>query len=143
MLFRSRLLQLEFHNNRLAYGYYGIPAVKGVSFGAGFRAAEMRGSDNNDEFYIDHGVVRTRTNHHGGILGGITTGMPVLARVAFKPTPSIAVPQKTIDYVNRTETVMQVKGRHDPCVAVRAVPVVEAVTAIVMMDLLLEEGVFQ
>ncbi len=125
---------------RLAYAYYGIPAVKGVSFGAGFRAAEMRGSENNDEFYMDNGLVRTRTNHHGGVLGGITTGMPVLASVAFKPTPSIAMPQNTIDYVERTETVMQIKGRHDPCVAVRAVPVAEAVTAIVMMDLLLEEG---
>ena len=125
---------------RLAYGYYGIPAVKGVSFGAGFRASEMRGSENNDEFYIRDGIVRTRTNHHGGILGGITSGMPVMACIAFKPTPSIAIPQKTVDYVRMEETVMQVKGRHDPCVAVRAVPVVEAVTAIVITDLLLEEG---
>lgn len=125
---------------RLAYAYYGIPAVKGVSFGAGFRVAEMRGSENNDEFYMKNGEVRTRTNHHGGVLGGITSGMPVLASIAFKPTPSIAIPQKTIDYAERTETVMQVKGRHDPCVAVRAVPVVEAVTAIVIMDMLLEEG---
>ncbi|MBR2736092.1 MAG: chorismate synthase [Firmicutes bacterium] len=128
---------------RLAYGYYGIPAVKGVEFGAGFRAAEMRGSENNDEFYIEDGRVRTRTNHHGGALGGISSGMPVLARLAFKPTPSISIPQKTIDYVENTETTMQVKGRHDPCVAVRAVPVVEAVTAIVLMDLLLEEGVLR
>ncbi|MBO4292593.1 MAG: chorismate synthase [Lachnospiraceae bacterium] len=126
---------------RLAYAYYGIPAVKGVSFGAGFQAAEMRGSENNDEFYMDSGVVRTRTNNHGGVLGGITSGMPVLAKIAFKPTPSIAKPQKTIDYVKRIETVMQVKGRHDPCVAVRAVPVAEAVTAMVIMDLLLEERV--
>lgn len=125
---------------RLAYAFYGIPAVKGVSFGAGFQAALMRGSENNDEFYIENETIRTRTNHHGGILGGITSGMPVLAEIAFKPTPSIAMPQKTVDYVKRTETVMQVKGRHDPCVAVRAVPVVEAVTAIVIMDLLLEEG---
>ena len=91
-------------------------------------------------FYIRDGIVRTRTNHHGGILGGITSGMPVMACIAFKPTPSIAIPQKTVDYVRMEETVMQVKGRHDPCVAVRAVPVVEAVTAIVITDLLLEEG---
>ncbi len=128
---------------RLAYGYYGIPAVKGVEFGAGFRAAAMRGSENNDEFYIEDGRVRTRTNHHGGVLGGISSGMPVLARLAFKPTPSISIPQKTIDYTDNTEATMQVRGRHDPCVAVRAVPVVEAVTAIVVMDLLLEEGVLK
>lgn len=128
---------------RLAYGFYGIPAVKGVEFGAGFRAAEMHGSENNDEFYKDGDWVRTRTNNHGGVLGGITSGMPVIARVAFKPTPSISKPQNTIDYVTQTETVMQIKGRHDPCVVIRAVPVVEAVTAIVVMDLLLEEGVLK
>ena len=126
---------------RLAYGYYGIPAVKGVAFGAGFHSSRMRGSENNDEFYIQDGIVRTRTNHHGGVLGGITSGMPIVARLAFKPTPSIAISQKTVNYVKNIETTMQVKGRHDPCVAVRAVPVVEAVTAIVIMDLLLEQGI--
>ncbi|MDY2670125.1 MAG: chorismate synthase [Anaerovoracaceae bacterium] len=127
---------------RLAYGYYGIPAVKGVSFGAGFSAPLKRGSENNDEFYMEDGKVRTRTNNHGGILGGITSGMPVTALLAFKPTPSIAKPQHTIDYVENKDTIMTIKGRHDPCVAVRAVPVVEAVTAAVIMDMLLEEGVF-
>jgi chorismate synthase len=126
---------------RLAFGYYGIPAVKGVEFGAGFGVAQMRGSQNNDEFYMaGEGVVKTRTNNHGGVLGGITSGMPVTARLAFKPTPSIGKPQKSIDYRNLTDAEMGVKGRHDPCVAVRAVPVVEAVTAIVLMDMLLEEG---
>ena len=126
---------------RLAYGYYGIPAVKGVDFGAGFGAAMLRGSQNNDEFYMaEDGSVRTRTNNHGGVLGGISSGMPVTARLAFKPTPSIGRPQKSIDYRNLTDAEMGVKGRHDPCVAVRAVPVVEAVTAIVIMDMLLEEG---
>jgi chorismate synthase len=126
---------------RLAFGYYGIPAVKGVEFGAGFSVAQMRGSQNNDEFYMaGEGVVKTRTNNHGGVLGGITSGMPVTARLAFKPTPSIGKPQKSIDYRNLTDAEMGVKGRHDPCVAVRAVPVVEAVTAIVLMDMLLEEG---
>ena len=126
---------------RLAYGFYGIPAVKGVEFGAGFGVADMRGSENNDEFYMaGEGVVKTRTNNHGGILGGITSGMPVTARLAFKPTPSIGKPQKSIDYRELKDAEMGVKGRHDPCVAVRAVPVVEAVTAIVLMDMLLEEG---
>ena len=101
----------------------------------------MRGSENNDEFYMaSEGVVKTRTNNHGGILGGITSGMPVTARLAFKPTPSIGKPQKSIDYRELKDAEMGVKGRHDPCVAVRAVPVVEAVTAIVLMDMLLEEG---
>lgn len=121
----------------LAYGYYGIPAVKGVSFGRGFEAAGIRGSENNDEFYMDGSRVRTRTNNHGGALGGITSGMPVIANVAFKPTPSIAKIQKTIDYVERRDTEIRVSGRHDPCVVIRAVPVVEAVTAIVLMDMLL------
>lgn len=126
---------------RLAMAYYGIPAVKGVEFGAGFRAARLRGSENNDAFRIDeNGRVRTQTNHHGGILGGITSGMPVIARLAFKPTPSIGKPQESIDYRKNEPAEMGVKGRHDPCVAVRAVPVVEAVTAIVIMDLLLESG---
>lgn len=124
---------------RLAFGYYGIPAVKGVSFGSGFAAAEMRGSENNDAFYMDGGRVRTSTNHHGGALGGITSGMPVIAHVAFKPTPSIAKPQKTIDYVEKKDAEITVQGRHDPCVVIRAVPVVEAVTSAVLMDMLLGE----
>ena len=125
---------------RLAYGYYGIPAVKGVEFGAGFEVTQMRGSQNNDEFYMaEDGSVKTRTNNHGGVLGGISFGMPVTARLAFKPTPSIGKPQKSIDYRNNVDADMGVKGRHDPCVAVRAVPVVEAVTAIIIMDMLLEQ----
>ena len=125
---------------RLALGLYGIPAVKGVSFGNGFEAAAIRGSENNDAFYMDGEHVRTETNHHGGALGGITSGMPVIAHVAFKPTPSIAKRQKTIDYVERKDAEIQVQGRHDPCVVIRAVPVVEAVTSIILMDLLLGES---
>lgn len=125
---------------RLAMGLYGIPAVKGVSFGSGFDAASVRGSENNDAFYMDGETVRTRTNHHGGALGGITSGMPVIAHVAFKPTPSIAKAQQTIDYVKRTDAEIRVQGRHDPCVVIRAVPVVEAVVSIVLMDLLLGES---
>lgn len=126
---------------KLAYGFYGIPAVKGVEFGAGFSVASMRGSENNDEFYIDsEGNVKTRTNHHGGVLGGITSGMPVIARLAFKPTPSIGKPQHSIDYIRMRNAELGVRGRHDPCVAVRAVPVAEAVTAVVITDMILEQG---
>lgn len=125
---------------RMAYGFYGIPAVKGVEFGTGFAASAMRGSENNDEFYIaGDGSVKTKTNHHGGILGGITSGMPVIARLAFKPTPSIGKPQRSIDYRRMEDAELGVRGRHDPCVAVRAVPVVEAVAAIVITDMILEQ----
>ncbi len=124
---------------RLAMAYYGIPAVKGVSFGAGFKAAGMRGSENNDPFTVEGGVIRTATNNHGGVLGGITTGMPVIAHIAFKPTPSVSKLQRTVDFKNKTEVELEVTGRHDPCVAVRAVPVAEAVTAFVLTDMLLEQ----
>lgn len=122
---------------RIAQIVYGIPAVKGVEFGAGFGAAAMRGSQHNDSFCIADGAVRTGTNHAGGILGGITTGMPLVFRVAVKPTPSIAQPQKSVSISKQAETVLQVKGRHDPCIAPRAVPVVEAAAAIAIFDALL------
>ncbi len=122
--------------NALARGLFGIPAVKGVEFGAGFAAARMRGSQNNDPFVLKDGNVATATNNHGGILGGITTGMPIIFRVAVKPTPSIAQPQRTVDLMEMKETEIQITGRHDPCIAPRAVPVVEAVAAIVLLDML-------
>lgn len=125
--------------NRLAAALFGIPAVKGVEFGSGFAGSALRGSQNNDAFCAEHGKIRTDTNRAGGILGGITTGMPVILRVAFKPTPSIAKPQKTVRLSSLEPTELTVGGRHDPCVALRAVPVVEAVTALVLLDLLLEE----
>jgi len=125
--------------NRLAAALFGIPAVKGVEFGAGFAAASLRGSENNDPFIMEDGVVVTETNHAGGILGGITNGMPVTLRVAVKPTPSIAKQQKTVSLSQKTDTDLVIRGRHDPCIAHRAVPVVEAVTALVLLDLLLEE----
>ena len=124
--------------NRLAAALFGIPAVKGVEFGEGFRAASLRGSGNNDPFAVENGRVRAVTNHAGGILGGITTGMPLLLRAAVKPTPSIGRPQKTVRLSAMEDTDLTVHGRHDPCVAHRAVPVVEAVTAAVLLDLLLE-----
>ncbi len=114
--------------------------MKGVEFGAGFAAARLRGSENNDPFVLDGaGRVVTETNRAGGLLGGITTGMPVTLRVAVKPTPSIARRQRTVSLRDMRETTLSVRGRHDPCVALRAAPVVEAVVAAVLLDVLLEE----
>lgn len=125
--------------NRLAKAVFGIPAVKGVEFGEGFHAAELCASRNNDAFYYDEsGRIVSDTNHAGGILGGITTGMPIVLRAAFKPTPSIARKQRTVDFQTRENTEIEISGRHDPCVVVRAVPVVEAVCALTILDMLME-----
>ena len=125
--------------NRLAQVFFGIPAVKGVEFGSGFASSRMTGSENNDEFYFDEdGNVKTRTNHAGGILGGITTGMPVTARLAFKPTPSIARVQNTVNFATQENTTLEIGGRHDPCVVIRAIPVCEAAAAVCALDLMLE-----
>lgn len=126
--------------NRLAAALFGIPAVKGVEFGSGFAGTHMRGSEHNDPFCVaEDGRIRTTTNHSGGILGGITSGMPLRLQVAIKPTPSIGRAQQTISLARMEPTVLKIEGRHDPCIAHRAVPVVEAVTAIVLLDLLMEE----
>ena len=125
--------------NRLAAALFGIPAVKGVEFGAGFGSARLRGSENNDALRVENGHIVTETNHAGGILGGITNGMPLTLRVGIKPTPSIGQKQKTVSLSRMENTELTVHGRHDPCIAHRAVPVVEAVTACVLLDLLLEE----
>lgn len=122
--------------NRLAAALFGIPAVKGVEFGAGFGVATMRGSENNDPFTMKDGKVVTQTNRAGGILGGITNGMPLVFRLAFKPTPSIAREQQTVSLSKNQVEELVVTGRHDPCIVPRAVPVVEAVTALVLSDLL-------
>jgi chorismate synthase len=124
----------------IAHLAFSVPAVKGVEFGAGFAAALKRGSENNDPFYYDHGVVRTRTNHAGGILGGLTDGMDVVARFAIKPTSSIARQQETVDLEKRTQARIVVPGRHDPCIVPRAAPVLEAVVAIALADLALRSG---
>ena len=124
--------------NRLASALFGIPAVKGVEFGDGFAAARAHGSENNDPFIMEGGRVAAETNHAGGILGGITSGMPLVLRTAMKPTPSIARPQRTVSLSAGADTELVIHGRHDPCIAHRAVPVVEAVTAAVLLDLLLE-----
>ena len=124
--------------NRLAAALFGIPAVKGVEFGDGFASARAHGSENNDPFIMEGGRVAAETNHAGGILGGITSGMPIVLRTAMKPTPSIARPQRTVSLSAGADTELVIHGRHDPCIAHRAVPVVEAVTAAVLLDLLLE-----
>ena len=124
--------------NRLAAALFGIPAVKGVEFGLGFGSSRLRGSENNDPFTVENGTVVTASNRAGGILGGITTGMPVTLRTAIKPTPSISRPQQTVRLSAMESTELVIRGRHDPCIAHRAVPVVEAVTATVLLDLLLE-----
>ena len=125
--------------NRISQAVFGIPAIKGIEFGAGFAAAAMTGSENNDSFYFDEvGVVRTRTNNAGGILGGITSGMPIIFRVAVKPTPSIAKEQDSIDLTTGENVKLSVKGRHDPCIVPRAVPCVEAAAAVAILDAILE-----
>ncbi len=122
--------------NRLAAAIFGIPAVRGIEFGAGFAAAKMRGSEHNDAYYFEDDMVKTRTNNHGGILGGISTGMPVLFRVAFKPTASIGLEQNSVNLAEKTNSTLKIKGRHDPCIVPRAVIAVEAVAAIVLLDIL-------
>ena len=120
--------------NRISTMLFGIPAVKGVEFGAGFGAAAMTGSMNNDSFVWQEDRVVTETNYAGGILGGITTGMPLIVRAAFKPTPSISKEQRSISLSQKTEAVIRVPGRHDPCIVPRAVPAVEAATALAILD---------
>ena len=122
---------------RIAAAVFGIPAVKGIEFGAGFAAARMRGSENNDCFETSSGRVVTKSNNCGGILGGISDGMPLVFRAAVKPTPSIAAEQLTLNMKTMEETALHVPGRHDPCVVPRAVPCVEAAAAIAVYDALL------
>ena len=123
--------------NRIAAIVFGIPAVKGLEFGEGFGAARLRGSENNDGFCVRDGTVGTNTNHCGGILGGITDGMPLRFRAAVKPTPSIFKPQQSVNLETMEETTLQIQGRHDPCIVPRAVPVMEAAAAIAIYDALL------
>jgi len=120
----------------LAHLIFSIPGVKGLEFGAGFDIARMHGSMANDEYYIDGEKVRTYSSNNGGILGGITNGMPLIFRIAIKPTPSIGRLQRTINIEKKENVDIEVQGRHDPCIVPRAVPVVEAVTAIALLELI-------
>lgn len=124
--------------SRLSHALFSVPAVKGVEFGDGFGISTMTGADANDQLHYEDGKVVAETNHNGGITGGITNGMPVIFRVAIKPTPSISREQKTISLQEKCDTTLTIVGRHDPCIVQRAVPVIEAVTAWTMWDLLLE-----
>lgn len=126
--------------SRIAQIIYGIPAVKGLEFGCGFTGSYLRGSQNNDPFYFSDGRVYTEQNHAGGILGGITNGMPLVFQAAIKPTPSISKPQNTVDLATGENTVLQIHGRHDPCIVPRAVPVIEAAAAIAIYDALLQSN---
>ncbi len=120
--------------SRIASIVYGIPAVKAVGFGAGYSCGCMRGSEHNDPFTVTDGKIRTVTNYAGGVLGGITTGMPLIFQAAIKPTPSIAKEQQSVSMGRLEPELLQVRGRHDPCIAPRAVPVVEAAAAIAVFD---------
>lgn len=124
--------------SRIASVVFGIPAVKGIEFGSGFSAATARGSENNDAFLIKDGTVQTETNHCGGILGGITNGMPLIFRAGIKPTPSIAREQRSVNLKTMQPALLRITGRHDPCIVPRAVPCIEAAAAIAVYDALLE-----
>ena len=123
--------------SKIAQIIFGIPAVKGVSFGSGFEGSRLRGSQNNDPYVMDSDIVRTKTNNHGGILGGMTTGMPLIFKAAIKPTSSIGIEQDSVSLEKRENVKLTIQGRHDPCIVPRAVPVVEAAAAIALCDILL------
>ena len=123
--------------NAIAQTVFAIPAVKGIEFGAGFAASRMRGSQNNDPFrYDEDGNIRTTSNNSGGILGGITNGMEIIFRCAFKPTPSISQPQDSINWSSGENAVLEVHGRHDPCIVPRALPCVESSAALALINLM-------
>lgn len=122
---------------KISSALFGIPAVKGVEFGSGFDFANMSGSTANDEYYFDEdGTIKTYSNHNGGLVGGMTTGMPLTVRAVIKPTPSIAKIQRTVDLSTKTNTTIEIKGRHDVCIAPRAVAPIEASVAFAILDLL-------
>ena len=120
----------------LAHLMFSVPAVKGIEFGKGFDISKMRGSEANDEYYLENGNIKTKTNNNGGILGGITNGMPIIFNVAIKPTASIFKEQKAFNIITMEETTLCIEGRHDPCIVQRALPVIEAVAAIGITELM-------
>lgn len=124
--------------SKLAHMIFSIPAIKGIEFGTGFNIATMKGSQANDAYFEKNGKIYAKTNNNGGILGGITNGMPIVFRTAIKPTSSISLPQETVNVAEMKNSVLQVKGRHDPCIVPRAVPVIEGAAALVILDLIME-----
>ncbi|MTI65309.1 MAG: chorismate synthase [Firmicutes bacterium] len=124
--------------SKLAQMIFSIPGVKGVEFGKGFDISKMKGSEANDQFYIEKENIKTDTNNNGGINGGISNGMPIIFKTAFKPTPSIGKKQRTVDISSKENIEFSIKGRHDPCIVPRALVVVESVSAIALLDLIME-----
>lgn len=129
--------------NRISQLVFAIPAVKGIEFGLGFEAAKLRGSENNDAYRMENGSVVTEANHCGGILGGISNGMPIVFRAAVKPTPSIGKPQDSVRLSEKQNEVLHIHGRHDPCIVPRAVPCMEAAAAIAIFDALAASGTYR
>jgi len=125
--------------NRISRMIFAIPGIKGIEFGSGFDGSLKLGSENNDEFYISEGEVKTTSNNSGGILGGMSNGMPINLKVAFKPTPSIGKGQNSINLKTGKNVIIEIKGRHDPCIAIRGVVVVESVVSLVILDYLINE----
>lgn len=124
--------------SKLSHMIFSIPAIKGIEFGDGFHISELPGSYANDSFLIKDGKISTKTNRNGGILGGITNGMPIIFRTAIKPTPSISTTQNTVDISTKENTFIQIEGRHDPCIVPRVLPVIEGAAALVILDSILE-----
>ena len=124
--------------NIISSAVFSVPAVKGIEFGDGFGFASMYGSEANDSMYFENGVVKCRTNHNGGITGGISNGMPLIIRVAIKPTPSIAIEQDTVDLSTCENAKLTIEGRHDPCIVPRALPAVESAVCLALLDILTE-----
>lgn len=124
--------------SQLSHMIFSIPAVKGLEFGLGFDISKLNGSSANDQYYVEDGKIHAKTNNNGGLLGGITNGMPIIFRTALKPTPSIYIEQQTINVNNMENVNLQIEGRHDPCIVPRALPVIEGATALVILDLILQ-----
>lgn len=124
--------------SRISHGIFSIPSIKAIEFGEGFNISKLYGNCANDEFYYDENKkVKTKTNNNGGILGGLTNGMPIIFRVAVKPTPSISLPQNTINILTEENEILEIHGRHDPCIVPRVLPVIEGVTAWIILDMIL------
>jgi chorismate synthase len=129
--------------NRISSAVFAVPAVKGIEFGSGFAGSRLTGKENNDAFTYCSGIIKTSSNRHGGILGGITSGMPVIFRAAIKPTPSISMEQRTVSFSAKRDEMLSITGRHDPCIVPRAVPCIESAAALAIYDALLDFKIYR